>query len=128
MPTLHRIRLLGPWELRTPTMEGRLTIPTTLHNGGYPTAHGQVSLYRRFGQPTNRNADESIWLVFTGVVGTMSVTLNDMPLGTLAAPGEFAITTLMRERNQLTVTFPAATPECGLTDEVRLEIRTVTEE
>ena len=116
MPTPHRIRLHGPWELRTNNATSSLTVPNTLPVGG------SVSLYRRFGQPTNLN-QESVWLVLDGVRGIPTLTLNGTSLAAVADYAEIDITTLLQQRNLLEVAFTDATVTDGITGAVYLEIR-----
>jgi hypothetical protein len=93
-----------------------ITIPNALR------VTGSVSLYRRFGKPTNLT-QETVWLIFDEVMGNASVTLNETALGVLTGAGEFDITELLQERNALEATFDAANEMDGITGEVRLEIR-----
>jgi hypothetical protein len=84
---------------------------------------GRVRFLRRFGYPGRIDADERVWLTFAAIIGTAEVALNGQRLGILAGPGEFDVTTLLRERNELTVEVEAVSDRGGLCGEVALEVR-----
>ena len=121
----HRIRLRGPWEVRpaepggTP---GRMTIPNTLRDGGWPGFRGRVAFVRAFGKPTNLEAHERVWLVFEGVRGSATATLNGEPLGTITSSTRFDVTERLRDRNELLVEIDATDDSCGITGDVLIEI------
>src|SRR5262249_31601241 len=77
----------------------------------------------RFGYPGRIDADERVWLTFAGVEETAVVSLNGQPLGRLVGGGEFAVTSLLRQRNELLVEVEAASDRGGLCGEVALEAR-----
>src|SRR5947209_4237290 len=79
----HRIRLRGPWKSE-------------------PLSQG-VRRTRRFGYPGRIDADERVWLTFSGVGGRVTVSLNGQALGSHdgAAPFEYEVTSLLRVRNEL---------------------------
>src|SRR5262249_51208295 len=101
---------------------------------------GRARYSRHFNRPTGLDPHEHVWCVIDGVDPTGSATLNGQPLGEVpgyALPAEFEITSLLQERNELTLDIetPAAnspqTPRPGRDalpggpiGEVRLEVRT----
>jgi hypothetical protein len=156
----HVIRLRGPWEYeplarvwidangaRRESREslpaaGRAQLPADWGLTLGPDFRGRARYTRRFGLPTNLEPHEKVWLVVEGVDYFGSLALNDTPLGEmtgyLGPPAEFHVTSLLSERNVLTleVELPAceATPASpvrpgrehlpgGPIGEVRLEIR-----
>jgi beta-galactosidase/beta-glucuronidase len=118
----HRIRLRGPWEVRphAEAAAGRMTVPGTLRDGGWPEYVGPVSFYRRFGKPSNLGTGDRVRLAFTGVTGSAEVFLNGEPLG--PPTGAFDVTDRLRGRNELRVLVQAADDGCGITGDVAIEI------
>ena len=103
----HRLRLRGPWQWRSATAAGTLTLPGRLAESGV------VTFSRRFGMPSNLDAHERVWLLRPDAARA-SARLNDTPL----PPGPACdITALLRPRNELQLEI-AGTP-----GEVALEIR-----
>ena len=91
----HRIRLRGPWVVRT---EGACVVRS-----------------RRFGLPTGLTASMRVWLTFAGVAG--SAALNGRHLGSWTAESaEYDVTDWLAERNVVELT-------AGGAGEVALEIR-----
>lgn len=92
---------------------------------------GGVELTRTFSAPSNLDADEGVFVVLTGVLGTGTIRLNDVVIGTFTEERrswEFAIPQPMPFFNVLTITvrFPpptAAVPQVGVNGDVVLEIR-----
>ncbi len=127
----HRIRLRGPWECTPLARAGpgeprpslRMTMPCHWGDGGLPGFAGLVRFVRKFGYPGRIDDYERVWLTFAGVEGVASVTLNGQPLGELKGPGEFEVTALLRQRNELTAEVRAETDRGGLWGEVALEVR-----
>jgi hypothetical protein len=128
----HRIRLRGPWQAEplnrlepgdplpaplTIRMPGRL-LDSSLH--GF---RGRVRFRRAFGYPGRIDDNERVWLTFAGVAGGALVELNGQPLGDLPGTGEFDVTSLLRQRNIVTVDVECTAPTDGLWDEVALEVR-----
>lgn len=122
----HRIRLHGPWGV-TPTgpdaPAGRMTIPGTLRDGGWERFAGQVTFLRRFGRPTNLDADERVWLVFEQITGPARAWLHQNLLGTIDGTARFDVTALLAERNDLQVEIDAVDDQCGIVGDVLLEIK-----
>jgi len=85
LPAAHTIRLGPPWEV---TAEA-----------------GRVRHARKFGRPRTLAGDERVRLVFRHIPGPAEITLNDEPLGSVAAAGPFAadITTRLLTRNSVVV-------------------------
>ncbi len=79
----HRIRLRGPWRSEQ------------LPNG--------VRRLRRFGYPGRIDADERVWLTFSGFGGRAAVSLNGQTLGSHegGAPFEHDVTCLLGVRNEV---------------------------
>lgn len=123
----HRIRLRGPWDVEplSPAMPAlRVSLPTTLRNGGLAGYAGLVRFVRRFGRPTNLSVGDTVWLVFEGVSGAAEVHLNDRDLGRVVGTGRFEVGDLLAERNAIAVTVEAADDSAGIVGDVVLEIRT----
>jgi hypothetical protein len=147
MPTVHTIRLAGPWGCQPfaryeldeagrhrETTEnlppaGRLTMPADWSSVCGAGFRGRVLLRRRFHWPTRLMPRERVWLVLDEVCGSAQVWLNDQSLGDVearAAPWEADITELLEPTNVLIaeVSHSGPTGEMGgLTGEVRLEVR-----
>jgi hypothetical protein len=84
-----------------------------------------VRLGRRFGIPRQIDAHERVWLTLGGVESRTKIWLNGQSLGEhggAAAPLEFEITSLLKERNELVVEVEGSSAG-GLWGEVALEIR-----
>lgn len=135
----HRIRLRGPWECepltRLPQGEPgsvpplppplRMTLPCRWADGGLRDFTGRVRFRRRFGYPGRIDADERVWLTFTGVEGQAAVTLNGtfLELGAATGSFEYEMTALLQNRNELVVDLEGSAERGGLTGEVALEVR-----
>lgn len=125
MSEAHRIRLRGPWEVRphaVGAVPGRMTIPGTLHDGGWAGYVGPVSFYRRFGRPSNLGTGDRLRLAFERVTGSAEVILNGQSLGPLTSSGAFDVSDRLRVRNELEVRVQAADDGCGIVEDVVLEI------
>jgi len=129
----HRIRLRGPWEvtaLEAPSGYA-LTGPTRMHcpcswrDGGWPSFSGRARHTRRFGRPTNLNPQERVWLVIDACNGELTIELNGTPVGAATAGVALAtdVTEQLLPRNELQIDVAGKDDRCGLTGEVRLEIR-----
>lgn len=98
---------------------------------------GQVTCRRGFNRPTGLDDGERVWLIVDGVRGAAQLTINDGPLGAVAAgvpSGGWDMTDLLQSHNELAISIacddPAAALAAGpaalpgdLIAEVRLEIR-----
>ena len=148
----YRILLRGPWqsepltrvELDGAELDGRGTVDSS--TAQLPAAamvrlpaawqelfgsfRGRVRFRRKFHPPSNITAADRLAIVFDGVGGVATVSLNGRPLGLIepdAATARFDVTGLLRTNNELQVdldfTGPAAGP-CpgGLFAPVVLEI------
>ena len=125
MPEPYRIRLRGPWDVRphgAGAAPGRMAVPGTLRDGGWPGYVGPVSFYRRFGRPSNLGTGDRVRLAFERVTGATEVYLNGEPLGPLAGTGAFDVTDQLHARNELRVDITAADDGCGIDGEVVIEI------
>jgi hypothetical protein len=103
----HRIRLRGPWQWRSATAAGTLTLPGRL---GEP---GVVTFVRRFGLPSNLDAHERVWLL-RPEAALVPATLNGQAL---ALGPACDITAWLQPRNELQLQIE------GTPGEVALEIR-----
>ena len=124
--SVHRIRLHGPWLIRPHLPDvppGRMTIPATLHDGGFADYAGRVSLHRHFGRPTNLDAQEQVWLVFEELISLEAILLNGKQLSKPNTPIEFDITGDLQDRNEVEVVLNATNDRCGILGNVQLEIR-----
>ena len=145
---VHRIHLKGPWEVEwlgpaesppaaatssgiaAANRENRARMPAAWQSL-FGDAAGIARFRRRFNRPTNLDADERVFLVFDGLAGRASLSLNGDALGSVeaaACPAEFDVTPRLAARNTLTVEVvfdPAHHPgrPGGLWAPVALEIR-----
>lgn len=131
--SVHRIRLRGPWEVTaitpavgSPVGVSRMPCPCTWKEGGWTGFSGSAGHSRRFGRPRQIDDGERIWLVVDPCTcEQLSIALNGAALG-IAIHGtyfEADITERIAERNELMIDLWGKSDECGLTGEVRLEIR-----
>jgi len=103
----HCIRLRGPWQWRSATASGTLILPGCLAESDV------VCFTRRFGRPSNLDAQERVWLLRPDAA-LASALLNGTPL----PPGPACdITAHLRPRNELQLEV------AGSPGEVALEIR-----
>jgi hypothetical protein len=131
----HRIRLRGPWDYEPLAYSsperyllppaGRMNVPCRWADGGLAGFDGRVRFRRRFGYPGRIDAHERVWLTFDGADARAEVTLNDTALGGHRGEGpfEFAVTELLRPRNELVVEVEGPAESAGLWGEVALEVR-----
>lgn len=137
----HRIHLKGPWQYCLLSATGAEAAPATgeLNSAGriklpadwqesFGDYRGSVRYERHFNCPTNLDSDERVYVIFTEIGGTATVTLNETELGsTDGGPGpfEFEIKGLLHPRNLLVVDveFTALGEPGGLWTAVALEIR-----
>src|SRR5581483_7556989 len=94
--------------------------------GGLGDFTGRVRFRRRFGIPRQIDAHERVWLTLAGADSRAEVWLNGLLLGQhegAGEPFEFEVTTLLQDRNELTVEVEAPTGNGGLYGEVALEVR-----
>lgn len=134
----HRIRLRGPWDvtaLDAPaefplTAEVKMNCPCSWRDGGWPNFSGQARHTRRFGKPTNLHPHERVWLVIDACNGGLSIELNGTLIGAAASGVAFAtdVSDQLRPRNELQIDVEGSDDRCGLTGEVRLEIRSAANE
>lgn len=132
MPT-HRMHLKGPWDfywLDREEPDGRAVMPMSWREL-FGAESGRVEFRRKFNMPTNLEAHEHVWIVFDGIGGESTVSVNRELLGHIAADqsnAEFEITSLLNVHNELCVALsfdPARVPPelGGLWGPVALEIR-----
>ena len=137
--TVHRIRLLGPWEFvweepsgteTPPVTEGTTAMPCDWHSLFGPVA-GTATFRRRFHRPSNLEPHERVWLICTGVRGCGTVLLNNEQLSEFAADGEAVeceVTSRLQPFNVVSIRLSVGTvdeqqPLGGLFEPVVLEIR-----
>jgi hypothetical protein len=99
-----------------------MTIPCRWAEGGLDGFAGRVRFRRRFGCPTNLDADERVWLTLDAVADRAELTLNGTPLGGGGGPLAFEVTALLRPRNELVIEVEGGEAG-GLCGEVALEVR-----
>src|SRR5205823_5242849 len=101
----------------------RVILPGRWADLGLADFAGRVRFRRRFGCPTNVDADERVWLTCAGVADLAEVALNGNALGGPAGPGafEFEVTDLLRPRNELVLVVEGG-PGGGPWGEVALEV------
>jgi hypothetical protein len=133
----HRIRLVGPWEFDTLSVDGwgrdgstpaagRVSVPVRWADMGLADFSGAVRFRRKFGRPRRLDDWERVWLTCDGVTGRSSWRLNGADLQPPApADGrvEVDVTPLLQDRNELAVTVEGRGPDSGLSGEVALEVR-----
>ncbi len=119
MPTVHTIRLRGPWDYR-PTVPAdrpyeRVTWPLR-SNQRLPlaeaaiTASSAIELRRFFNQPTGLNEETEVLLTLASLPGAR-VSLNGTFLGELPdEPPEvrFVVTSQLAARNELQIELPTS--------------------
>jgi hypothetical protein len=137
--SVHRIRLLGPWEYRwhvvlqetvPAAVSGTTTIPQTWQQL-FGSVSGRAAFSRKFHRPTNLEPHERVFLVLTAVRGAGRVELNSVSLGEFTSEGEcveFDATDFLQAFNMLSIdlTFDpdsAASRPGGLLEPVVMEIR-----
>ncbi len=114
----HRMHLKGPWQYEWVTSlsvsnvvkcldvgEGKVIMPASWQSI-FGSTSGTVRFFRRFGQPTNLESEERVFIVFDGVGGSARVAVNDHILGTMSdsdRPIGFEVTNLLQASNQLVV-------------------------
>lgn len=91
---IHRIHLKGPWEYRwlspadaVPNDVGRATMPVDWQSL-FGETHGRARFTRTFHRPSNLDDDETVWLVFDGVGGNGTASVNDVEVGRLTSSTE----------------------------------------
>lgn len=133
----HRIRLRGPWKIEQGLGPDREfgSAEVRKHPDEWPdiiqSGCERVRMSRVFHAPTNVDADETVFVVLTGVCGEGTVCLNGRQIGQFTAEQsswKFAIPFELPFQNELsiTVTYPqpsAAQTPVGVYDVVALEIR-----
>jgi hypothetical protein len=129
----HRIRLRGPWECEAVSSDcekevaaaraaRRVNLPCRWEDLGDPA--GRVRFRRRFGYPGRIDDYERVWLIFEGLCGVKEIRLNGHSLlEREPAQSEFAITELLKERNELVVDVEAGSAVDASLFEAALEIR-----
>lgn len=137
-PSIHRIRLKGPWEWAVPTPSpqqawtwNRIRLPDEWDR--LPTMTGPVWFRRRFHAPTGITPLDRVRVVISTVQPLSSVHLNGQPLPRMPLLGHepdsvicFELTQHMTERNLLEIFFgegiTAPHIDGGLGHPVTLEI------
>jgi hypothetical protein len=128
----HRLRLRGPWECEplrrrppgTLPPPRRVTLPGRWVDFGLTDFAGSVRFRRRFGCPTNVDADERVWLTGAGVTDRAEAILNGVSLevGVGPTPFEVEVTGLLQVRNELVLDVEGG-PDGGPWGEIALEVR-----
>jgi hypothetical protein len=133
MSAIHRIRLRGSWTvtaLETPAGQPlpesvSMTCPCSWRAGGWLNFRGRARCARRFGNPTNIDPRERVWLVIDPCEGDITIAMNGVDIGRSASGSAFErdITDMIAPRNVLQIDVSGTDDNAGLTGEVRLEIR-----
>ncbi len=132
----HKIRLHGPWHFESVgtlgdvSAAGSIKIPSDWSSVLGTDFRGRVLFKRRFGMPSNLDADERIDLVLEKINGTSIVRLNNEVVGSIAIAADasrFDISTRLQQRNELQVEVDwsggdSAGESGGIVGEVYLEI------
>jgi hypothetical protein len=127
MPSAHRIRLDGPWELEwtsgQTSRSRRIRLPadwTELFASG----GGLVRVSRRFHEPTNLGPTDEVDLVFENWPGAWVVTINQHRVGEIGDPSpvRIAISSFLGPANVLTLEGQLE-KTAGRAGQVALEIR-----
>lgn len=137
--SVHRIRLLGPWEFSWEETTAGAPPPVTAGTTAMPSdwrslfeaAAGTALFRRRFHCPSNLGPHERVWLVCTGVRGRGTILFNDEPRASFASDGgavECDLTAHLKPFNVVGLRVSVAPTEtdaspCGLFEPVVLEIR-----
>lgn len=93
MTNAHRIHLKGPWEYRwiagtepaSPEHSGRVKMPCDWQSI-FDQRAGTVRFARRFHKPTGLEPGDTVWLLFDGIGGEISLWLNGEPLAMNTPP------------------------------------------
>ncbi len=135
MHTIHSIRLRGPWQVQVletnlPTMSGNrgtMNCPTSWFEAGWLGFCGKVRYIRNFGAPTGLGPEDQLWLVIEPCSGNLLLQLNGSALAPLKKDEKtcYDISKIIKNRNQLIIDLTGDNNHCGLTGEVRLEIRSI---
>ena len=136
-PTMHTIRLRGPWDIYLPGRDQprRVEMPATwqtlLALAGDTPLPSAARLLRRFGLPTGIVAGDGLHLVLESAAACQ-IDLNGKLLGSIAPSqpcSSFDVTSLLNARNELVILLELPPREnmppdssCPVSD-VRLEIR-----
>jgi len=79
--SVHTIQLAGPWQKVDEADSGQRTrLPVERLPGE------TFCLSRRFGRPGRLDSGERVWLVISGLIGPVEITLNQAPLDMVASP------------------------------------------
>ena len=111
----HRIQLKGPWDfgwksaivegLEPASLSGTVTMPSDWRTL-FGCRSGTAEFRRKFHRPSNLDAHETVFLVFTAIRGQVAVGLNRHQLGDFIGTGasvEFDVTSFLKEFNELRV-------------------------
>jgi hypothetical protein len=124
----HRIRLRGPWELKSASEAAarRVNLPARWVDLGWTTGPCSASLIRRFGLPRILDSYEREFITCSGIQGASEWTLNGELMCSWPATiayGEFEVTGRLLQRNLLDVRIDSQSEAGGPWGEVALEIR-----
>jgi beta-galactosidase/beta-glucuronidase len=136
--SIHRIRLLGPWDFVWHETPGSVAPPLTQGSVKMPcrwdevfgTVSGTATFTRKFHCPTNLDPQERVCIVLSGLPGRGTVAINGELLGEFDqthSRTELDVTKRLNKFNQLAIEVsfsPSANLELaeGLLAEVALEI------
>lgn len=132
--SVHRIRLVGPWDYQwhgpqgPEATSGSVKMPCEWRTL-FGDVAGSATFSRRFHRPTNLEAHERVVIVLTGVGGTGRISLNGAVATEFSSGGtevEVDVTERLLAFNTLEVQIefdPSSRQSGGLYDLVVLEIR-----
>jgi len=111
----HRMNLKGPWKYEwlsfaqecddETVRSGTAKMPRTWQSL-FGSVSGRVRFSRVFHRPTNLDANECVFIVFDGVGGCATISVNGATLGSITPPSEkaaFDMTPLLQPTNRLVV-------------------------
>ena|SRR5687768_9205729 len=127
---MHSIRLRGPWEfsIRGSGASGRIDFPCTWQQlvdaAGGSIGEG-IKLARRFNKPTGLEAGDRVLVWLRSPAAKLTAALNGTPLALQDQPDgswQAEITTLLADRNELTVELAPPSPPLPAVADASLEV------
>lgn len=127
----HRMRLHGPWELRSASHlrrgsapEETIRVPGTW-SGGLPASDRGIRLLRKFGRPSRLDPWERVWVcIQASPMPDVCVLNGELLSGNAQCPtGEFEVTDRLTDRNELALQFSPNQGMLRAIETVALEIR-----
>jgi hypothetical protein len=125
----HSIRLRGPWQVPIDGTMHRVSVPCTLADVGVASgvgdvgdasAQGTITFYRRFGKPSHLANGQIVRMRVDGCSGLSGIRVNDVSI----TSGD-DIHPLLRDSNEVALTFLANDKQNGPTGEISIFIEAV---